>query len=107
MDVMQYGDSVQNASEREMLFILTQYLAVNPMTAKRYLFEQTFVNQGKLLAQMSRVKVTSGPNGQPILDTGGKKRSAGSYSKDDVLSAAFLNFLVMDQIHNPENLLSV
>ncbi|QAU54919.1 DNA packaging terminase subunit 1 [Cyprinid herpesvirus 3] len=103
-DADTFSETVCDGKDPEQLaFSVAQQLDVDPMKIKELLFNYTGVNLNKLLAQMKKVKVISDANNQPVLDTGGKKKAAGTVDKDDILSAAFLNFLVLDEVSNPDN----
>ncbi|AFJ20337.1 DNA packaging terminase subunit 1 [Cyprinid herpesvirus 1] len=103
-DAETFSETVCDGRDPEQLaFSIAQQLEVDALKVKELLFNYTGINLNKLLAQMKRVKVVSDANNQPMLDTGGKKRNAGTFDKDDILSAAFLNYLVLDEVSNPDN----
>lgn len=103
-DAESFSETVCDGKNPDQLaFSIAQQLEIDPMKIKELLFNCTGVNLNKLLAQMKKVKVVSDANNQPMLDTGGKKRNSGSFDKDDILSATFLNYLVLDEVSNPEN----
>lgn len=103
-DTLLMSDNVTLGEDKEqLLFAIAQHLDSDPFTVRKLLFNFTSDNLNKLMVQMRRVKVTSDHNNQPVLDTGGKKRTAGTYTKDDILSAFFLNHLITDELNNPDN----
>lgn len=92
--VQNFGQPLSASNPNHLMFALAQHIDMPQDSVMGTLFVDADAAVELLKTQMLRVQITLDRDGRPTLNTGGKKRQSGGYTKDDVLSALLLSWTV-------------